>query len=331
MMVVTRVPLRISFAGGGTDIPKNYPKGGAVVSAAIDKYIYVIAKNRLDSDIHVAYKETETVNSVYELKNDLIRVAMLRAGMTRGVEVHLIGDLSSFGAGLGSSGAVLSGLLAALLTLSHKGMLQINYDGVARTAWELEAETLNRNSGWQDPYGCVLPGLKEIWYEDDEVHFRQMWMNKGGLESSLVLIDTDIRRDASNILAEQAKDAANKQVVMQKVMDLEKEFVDTMDEYWGEDEYMLPNIVGGILNQGWHLKKQFADGVSFPELDAMYDAGIEHGATGGKLLGAGGGGFFLFVCPPEDRRLFVERMEKDGYRHMPVRFDNQGIMTTVID
>lgn len=295
-MIIIQTPLRVSFLGGGTDFPSYFMKeGGAnVLSSAIDKYIFVTIKKRFDAKIRVGWTRTEIVDTVDEVQHELIREAMRQTGLQKGVEITTMGDIPA-GAGLGSSSAVTVGALHAMYT--HLGE-SVTTDRLAREACDIEITRLKKPIGIQDQYICALGGFRFLEFHPDGtvvsecIELEPRLANR--LNESLLLFYTGMTRSADSILDEQKANINNSRKLLHRIKHM---------ACLAREELLAGNldIIGELLHESWMLKKQLASKVSNPTIDAIYDAAIKAGASGGKIAGAGGGGFFLLYCPYERR------------------------------
>ena len=297
-MIITRTPLRISFAGGGTDLPSFYRSygGGAVVSAAIDRYIHVLVNDKFDRSIRVAYSRTENVDRLEELQHGLVREAMRVTGVTDSLEVHTVADIPSEGTGLGSSSTLTVGLLNALY--AHRGVLH-DPRALAEEACRIEIDILHGTLGKQDQYIAAFGGLKFIEFQsDDSVRVTPIPLSRDdrrSLEGHLSLYYTGVTRQAQGILKTQdSRTERNREaLVRMRAMAGECRSLFLKHDWPG---------VGALLDEGWTLKKALTDGISTPSIDQAYAAAKSAGAYGGKITGAGGGGFLLVMHPPERSR-----------------------------
>jgi D-glycero-alpha-D-manno-heptose-7-phosphate kinase len=316
-MIISQTPLRVSFAGGGTDFARYYREHeGAVVSSAIDKYVYVVVVPRFDELIIVNYTKKETVENVRDLKHELVREALLRTGVDNGVEITTLADVPSEGSGLGSSSTVTVGLLHALY--AYKGRL-VTAEQLAREACEIEIDICGKPIGKQDQYIAAYGGVCEFRFcKDDSVDVRQFRRSMElfhGLSRNIMLFYTGRTRKAGNILSVQdSRTEANlEQLHCLKALALRTaEALDRL-RLWE---------VGRVLNDGWQLKRQLAEGISNPEIEEMYDLALSAGASGGKICGAGGGGFLLLYCDPAHHKAVRKAME--AYRELPIALDPDG-------
>ena len=292
-MIIVQTPLRIGLIGGGTDLPSFYERGsGYVLNAAIDKSVFVILKQRFDEMIYVNYSRKEIVNSVDELQHDLVREAMRRTGVRGGVEITTLADIPTEGTGLGSSSAVLVGLLHALYT--YQGVLKGKQE-LANEACELEIGTLGRPIGKQDQYAAAYGDLRLYGFhpggnvttdrvEADAATRRSLFQN-------LLLIYTEQQRQSASILSDQVSRADQNLTALRRLRDMA---LSARDEL----ERGNVDVIGEMLHANWELKRELAQGISTPAIDAMYERARSAGALGGKITGAGGGGFLLLYCRP---------------------------------
>lgn len=294
-MIITQTPLRISFFGGGTDFRDYYMKngGGAVLSTAIDKYVFVIIKQRFDEKIYINYSRKEIVDDVEGIEHELIREAMRKTGIEKGVEITTLADIPSEGTGLGSSSSVTVGLLN--LFYLHQSKSQ-SAEKLAEEACEIEIDILKKPIGKQDQYATAFGNLNIIRFNpDDTISVEPLVVVeriKHALEANLMLIYTRRTRSSGEILSEQRKNIANKAKVLSEMRDM-------VDE---GKEYLLKGRLddfGRLLDRGWELKKSLANRITNPQIEQMYKTALGTGALGGKVCGAGGGGFLLLYCPFE--------------------------------
>lgn len=295
-MIITRTPLRISFAGGGSDLPAFYEQEqGAVVSTAIDKYIYITVNPKFDHRIRASYSITEIVDSVGELKHELIREALYMLDIPEGIEITSISDIPSQGTGLGSSSSYTVGLLNALY--AYKGHMA-GAERLGNEACQIEIDRCRKPIGKQDQYIAAYGGLQFIRFNSDGTVFTDPVIcstaTRKKLQSRLLLMYTGMVRSANNILSEQSKATRSndeKQASLRKMVGLAHQLTDALSR----DEL---DAFGEILHAGWQEKRQLVSGISNDYIDEWYQRGRAAGAIGGKLLGAGGGGFLLFYADP---------------------------------
>jgi D-glycero-alpha-D-manno-heptose-7-phosphate kinase len=293
-MLIVQTPLRISFFGGGTDFQGFYAQEeGCVLSSAIDKSIFVLVKRRFDEKIRVGYTRTELVDGVDEVRHELVREALGMTGVCRQIEVNTMGDIPSEGSGLGSSSTVTVGLLNALY--SYQGEPQ-PLEVLARQACEIEIGRLGKPIGKQDQYIAAYGGLRFIRFlADESVVVEKVDLAEGErrrLNQQLMLFYTNSTRRSETVLTEQKANIAERMEVLRGMKEL---------AYVGRALLEAGDFdaFGRLLHQGWELKKQMASKISNGEIDDLYATARKAGALGGKITGAGGGGFLLLYCPRE--------------------------------
>jgi len=316
-MIVVRTPLRISFLGGGTDFPDYYRNhGGMVLSTAIDKYIYVIVKQRFDNMIYVNYSRKEIVENVDEIQHELVREAMRITGVEGGVEITTLADVPSSGTGLGSSSSVTVALLQALY--SYSGRL-VTAETLARKACEIEIDICNKPIGMQDQFIAAYGGFREISFErNDAVIVSELGLDDGlirRLNRNMMLFYTNVTRPSESILTEQRENISKREDRLLGLRELAQQARDCLQN----DD--LSNF-GDMLHKGWELKRGLASGVSNQVLDSLYNASRKAGAIGGKIAGAGGGGFLLLYAPlaAQDN----VRNVLSNLRELPFLFERDG-------
>ena len=317
-MVISRTPLRISFVGGGTDIANFYRGyGGEVISTAIDKYISVRITRRRNSQIAINTPDhCETVSNPDQIQHPLIREAVRKTNVTGGVSITVISDIPSRGCGLGSSSVLTVGLLNALY--AYRG-IEMRAETLAQQACEIEIERLNQPIGKQDQYIAAYGGLRRIQFNRDEsVHTQEIPVTPktiAHLEEHFTLFYTGIQRRAETILHEQKRDA-NPQTLVQ-IKGLVPAFYDALVK--GDHD-----AVGYLLNRGWELKRSLCDSISNPMLDTIYEHAVTAGALGGKILGAGGGGYFLFYVPKTKQAAVTAALSALGLSQSTFHFESKG-------
>jgi len=315
-MLIVQTPLRISFLGGGTDFEDFYSDhGGAVLSAAIDKYVFVIVMERFDDLIYVNYSKKEIVGSVDRLEHDLVREAMRIAGVTRGVEVTTLADVPSEGTGLGSSSSITVGLLQAFH--GYRGESK-TAEALAEEACHIEIDLLGKPIGRQDQYIAAYGNMRFFRFNDHRVEIEDVSLapdKRRRLNEHLILFYTGRTRKSDTVLTEQKANIGDNLAVLQEMAQLAVEGRRALLE-GAFDEF------GEMLHCGWELKKRLASGITSPDIEGIYQAALSAGAVGGKITGAGGGGFLLLYCPPE-RREDVRRT-LDGLRELPFHFEHDG-------
>ena len=291
-MIISQTPLRISFVGGGTDLKSFYhQEDGMVLSTAIDKYVYVIVKERFDDKIYINYSVKEIVDNVSQIKHQLVREAMKKVGIEKGVEITTLADIPSEGSGLGSSSTVTVGLLNALYHYAGK---QVTLEQIAQEACEIEIDLCRKPIGKQDQYIAAYGGINKISFHPDEsvsvdkvpLYNKDLIM----LGSRLLLFFTNKTRKADAILEIQKKTTGDNREVLRQM----KNFVPKLERSLTRSKF---NMLGKLLHENWELKKSLVGSISNPEIDEMYNKAMGAGAVGGKICGAGGGGFLLMYVP----------------------------------
>lgn len=293
-MIIVQTPLRVSLFGGGTDFPSFFcSEGGAVLTSAIDKYIYITIKERFDRLLRIGYTRTEMVERVEEIQHELIREALLKTGISQGVEVTTMGDIPSAGSGLGSSSTVTVGSLQAMYT--YLGEI-VPAARLAQEACSIEIDTLGKPIGIQDQYIAAYGGLRFMEFNPGgEVVHQKISLPPHlirRLNENLLLFYTGKTRPAATILDEQKKNISARMSVLREMKQL---------AYTARDELLAGNLdsIGYLLHESWQLKKQLARQISNDVIDEYYQAARQAGAIGGKITGAGGGGFLVLYCPHE--------------------------------
>lgn len=316
-MIIIQTPLRVSLFGGGTDFPSYYlENGGCVLSTAIDKYIFVTIKKRFDNKLRVGYTQTEMVDCVSEIKHELIREALLVTGIERGVEITTMGDIPSEGSGLGSSSTVTVGALHAMHTFKGEN---VSEEQLAKQACEIEIERLGKPMGVQDQYIAAYGGLRFMEFkENGQIEVQKVELNpayKRRFEESLLLFYTGITRQADSILKEQKENIQDRKKTLGQLKEM---------AVVARDELQAGNVdaIGEILHESWQLKKQLASRVSNGDIDDLYARAMAAGALGGKVTGAGGGGFLLFYCRPEKQDDL--RKALSNLQELPFRLEQDG-------
>lgn len=331
-MIITKTPLRISFLGGGTDFRDYFrAEEGWVLSSAIDKFIYVVIKERFDRKIRVGYTKTELVDQIDEIQHELVRECLRKTGITHGVEIATMADIPSEGSGLGSSSTVTVGLLNAM---HHYLNQPVSHEQLAREACEIEIDILRKPIGIQDQYIAAYGGQRFLHFGRD-LHSGTDRKEKNGatvdsvtveslnlcteqvrtLNESLLLFYTNIARKAESVLEEQVQNIDQKLDVLRQMKKLAITARTALEEHQF-DEF------GQLLDQSWQLKKQMASRISNNVIDDLYNRAKAAGATGGKITGAGGGGFLLLYCHPH-RRDDV-RTALSALQELPFRLEDSG-------
>ncbi|MCC6300315.1 MAG: GHMP kinase [Anaerolineales bacterium] len=316
-MIIVQTPLRISFFGGGTDFPSYYmEEGGCVLSSAIDKYIFVTVKKRFDEKLRIGYTQTEMVDSVDQIHHEMIREALRITGVSKSIEVTTMGDIPAEGSGLGSSSTVTVGSLHALYTYLGES---VSKEQLAKEACEIEIERLGKPIGVQDQYIAAYGNLRFFEFcADGTVRAEKVEIDSSlrfELNERFLLFYTGINRRADSVLTEQKsniKDRLNilreiKQIAHQAKAELQKGSLDSF---------------GSLLHEAWGLKKRMAGQISNGTIDEIYNAARKAGAIGGKITGAGGGGFILLCAPHEKHRAIRKALQ--GLQELPFQLESDG-------
>jgi D-glycero-alpha-D-manno-heptose-7-phosphate kinase len=316
-MIIVQTPLRVSLFGGGTDFRSFFlEEGGCVLSSAIDKYIFVTIKKRFDHMLRVGYTQTEMVDRVADIQHDLIREAFVMTGIDRGVEITTMGDIPSRGSGLGSSSTVTVGTLHAMYTL--KGEM-VTAECLARQACQIEIDRLGKPIGIQDQYIAAFGGLRFMEFKTNgEVLTQKIELSPSQarrLNENLLLFFTGITRRSGTILDEQKQNINHRRDVLCEMKKM---------AYVARDELLSGNmdVIGELLHESWALKKQLASKISNDGIDEIYASARRAGAIGGKITGAGGGGFLLLYCPHEKQD--AVRSALSNLQELPFQLEHSG-------
>ncbi len=320
-MIISRTPLRISFAGGGSDLPGYYRKNanfGAVISSAIDWYIYITVNRKFDDQIRVSYSQTEIVDHIDDLKHNIIREALKIVGIENGIEIVYVADipLTTAGSGLASSSALAVGVLNALYAYIGK---HVSAERLAQEACQIEMEILNHPMGKQDQYAAAYGGMNYIQFNNDDSVFVNPVIcslkTKNTLFSKLMLFNTGITRHSSDILEDQEASIDSSLVHHHKLVELAHE----MRDHLNNNDI---TAIGELLHDGWKLKTRLSSKVSTPQIDEWYKRSRTAGAIGGKIAGAGGGGFLLLYC--EENKQDAVRAALPELKYYSVGLESQG-------
>ncbi len=321
-MILTRTPMRLPLGGGGTDLPSYYSKyEGWLIGAGMDKYMFInVNRPIVDEMIHVKYSKSETVDTVDQVQHPLVREALKLLNISNTVEITAMADIPA-GTGLGSSSCFTVGLLNALYALKKE---RVPTQVIAEEACTIEIDRVGKPIGKQDQYLAAFGGLTVLEFDrsghvtvrpaEIAPHVRQ------DLERNLMIFYTGIKRDADEVLSEQSR----------AVKDQSQKVVESMHEIKRIGQQMYKGLqkgdvhqVGDLMDVHWQTKKKVSTKISNPQIDEWYSVARKNGALGGKIMGAGGGGFFLFYCD-EERNKLREALAKVGLREMFFRFDMEG-------
>ena len=316
-MIITQTPYRVSFAGGGSDIPAFYEhEPGAVLSVGVNHHMYVTVSPRFEKSTRVAYTKVEIADGIDKIEHTIAREALRMTGLGEHLEITTVGDVPA-GTGLGSSSSLAVGILNALY--AYKG--QVTSPGaLAEKACEIEIDILKKPIGRQDQYAAAFGGVNYIRFNPDHsvevepVPTSPKFLDQ--LEKHIILLYTDQQRDADTILKKQSAGSRNKMGVLREMRDLAGELRTTMGGQGNLEDF------GRILHHAWELKRSLGFGISNAGVDDWYEAARANGAMGGKLLGAGGGGFLLVMAPPERHEAIRDAVGRP--REMKFSIDRRG-------
>ncbi len=319
-MIISRTPLRISFVGGGSDISSFYRnQEGGVVSTAINKYVYIAVNRQFDGRILINYSKTEIVAKVSDIENNLVREALKITGVKGGIHITSIADIPAEGTGMGSSSSYIVGLLNALYAYQGK---HVTAERLAAEACHIEIDILKKPIGKQDQYIAAYGGFQYIQFNSDESVYVDPIIclsdTKFNLGNKLLLFYTYKTRSADPILAKQTKNlttSAIKRKTMGKMVKIAWEMRETLRN---NDIHSF----GKQLHENWILKRKMAEGVTNDQIDRWYSVALKNGAVGGKILGAGGGGFLLFYAPLEKHDKIVTALPE--LKLVDFKFEPQG-------
>lgn len=314
-MIVSKTPFRISFFGGGSDLPSYYNQSpGMVVSATIDKYLYISLNKKFDDSIRVSYSTTEIVDDIESLKHDIVKHTLRYFDVTKGIELASISDLPSNGTGMGASSAFAVGLIKAIEAYKFSDDYLCK-GSLAELACQIEITLCKKPIGKQDQYACAYGGFNTHIFGADKVYSKRITLDediKNYMEQNLILLHTSKGRSADDILKNQSKRMTDNK----KSFDNIKCMVDLAKQFEIDLNNKNLNHFGEMLDYSWQLKKEVSDDISNLEIDEMYEDAKNCGAKGGKILGAGGGGFMLLFADPKAQQKIKEKF----YNNKPFNF-----------
>jgi D-glycero-alpha-D-manno-heptose-7-phosphate kinase len=332
-MLITRAPVRISFAGGGTDLPAYYARhGGAVVNTTIDKYFYVFLNVIADETIQIAssdyrtfYRHDADTPMLFDGDLSLPRAIFNHFGLTRGLSMFLASEIPP-GTGLGSSSTVAVAIIKAVTTA--RGLF-LSKQQIAELACQIEIEKMGEPIGKQDQFAAAFGGLNLIQFSSDGVTVEPIRIaaeTRRELERNTLLFFTGSTRAASSILHAQKKSSEQNDPRVLDALHLVKAMAFEAKEYLERGDL---TGFGALLDRAWQNKKKFARGVSNPLIDECYDLALQNGAGGGKVTGAGGGGFLMIYCEPSQHAAVTQALEAKGLKRMDFRFETEGARVLV--
>lgn len=326
-MIITRTPFRISFAGGGTDLREFYSKEpGRVISTSINKYIYVVVKRQIgivEYKYRINWTKVEFKDNIDDIEHPIVREALRMFDIDFPIEITTFTDIPG-STGLGSSSAFAVGLVHALHAL--KGEMVTKHEIASKAAY-IEVDILGRAMGKQDHYASAYGNLNVFTFTADEVvkvePVLYSYEAKKYIENNLMLFYLDMKRDASEILATQQHETKNKLIELRELQNL----VEPIRTIFSNGSEI--NKFGELLHQGWEIKRKLTEEISSIEIDEYYQKAINAGAIGGKLLGAGGGGFLLFYVETKNQKALKKALH--NLYSLPIEFDNSGTRITYYD
>ena len=321
-MIVSRAPTRITLGGGGTDLASYYSKyGGFLIAGGINKYCTILATRRFYDSIRLSYSATEMVNRVDEIKHPIFRTSLELMHINHAIELHSTADVPA-GSGLGSSSSFTVALLNALHAYNHD---YVSQKQLAQEACQVEIEILHEPIGKQDQFMAAFGGLTCLTLEKNgEVLVEPLRISdemQDQLENSLLLFFTGKERSASGILADQDKKSQAEDPGM--ILNLHKtKEIGLLTRKYLENGKL--DMLGQLFHEHWENKKKRSASISDPQIDEYYEIALKHGALGGKLIGAGGGGFLMFYCQISSKPKLIQAMQKAGLKWEKFHFDHDG-------
>lgn len=325
MIYIAKTPLRISFFGGGSDIPQYYNhRPGLVVSTTINRYIQVAVNRCEPRHVRVVYSELEQVDDVENVKHSRVKAILKRFRIRSGIEIASFSDITTKGSGLGSSSSYTVGLINALISMN---MHEQTRNDLAELACDVEINDLGEPIGKQDQYAAAYGGFNAIRFNSDGVEVTSVPIDGSTLyelNNNLMCFNTGITREASSILGQQV----NNLLTSQNTLDTTTRMVAMAEESLLHLKRAKLNDFGYLLHEAWIEKKKLAASISNPHIDSMYEVARNAGALGGKILGAGGGGYMLLYVPHGYRDSVMNAMRE--YKQFHFRFSDTGSVTTSI-
>lgn len=318
-LIISRTPLRVSLFGGGTDMPEFYEEfGGAILSFPINKYVYVTSHRSFDSNFRLAYSEVEVRQNLHEIRNPIIRECLIENQPEGFLEITSIADVPANGTGLASSSAFTISVLSVLKAMTGEPHDQVK---LAEDAFHIERNKIGDPVGKQDHYGTALGGLKFLEFEKSgRVLINKIETSEDiiqGLFSNLLIVYTGTTRSAKKLLLEQQNSIKSRSAI--------RKYINSLDYAYQANELIIQGnyeAVGRLLSKAWESKKGYYSNISTPFVDQIISTGIKAGALGGKLLGAGTGGFVLFFAPRKFHEGILSSLK--GLKDFPVYLDASG-------
>lgn len=312
-MIISKTPLRISFVGGGSDIIDENNKSGSVISVSINKYIYVLINKRHDSTFRLSYSKNENVKNINQIRHKLIKNTLKFNKVIDGLEIVTIADIPSNGSGLGSSSALTVGLLNCLNCFQKKKKSKKN---LALDAYNIEKNLMKQTIGYQDQASAAFGGFNHYNFSKNNISLKRINISNDfchTLQKYMLMFQIGIGRKAEKILKNINK---NKNLnLLSEISDITKEFSKSL---YNEDIVQISNLI----KKNWNLKKKLDKNISSNFIDQIYNQGISSGALAGKILGAGGGGHFLFLAPPKYHQQIIKSLK--GIKKIDFEFEKNG-------
>ena len=326
-MIISKTPFRISFVGGGTDLRKFYKNDyGQVLSSAIDKYVYVVVKRQIgivEYKYRVNWSRVEFKNKIQDIEHPIVREVLKKFKIDFPIEITTFADIPA-GTGLGSSSSFAVGLINAVSALKGERMTKHE---LAEMGAKIEVDVLKRNMGKQDHYPAAFGGMNKIsFYKDESVKIEPVLLSKAACDrlfDNLIMLFTYQKRDASAILKNQDQKTKDNIEILTEMGDLVPDLEASMQKKKSME------LFGKLLDRNWELKKLLTGSISNRAINRYYEIGKRNGAIGGKLLGAGGGGFLLFYAPKKKRFQVLNSLSK--LFHLPIKIDNEGSRISYYD
>ena len=319
-MIVSRTPVRVPIGGGGTDLPFFQSRfGSSLITSAINKYIYINVNKRFEKSIRLSYSKTEIVDSIDDLKHDRVRESLRLLNIKNAIEISTTADIPA-STGMGTSSSFLVGLLNALHAYKRE---YVPTKILAEEAAKIEIDILKEPIGKQDHYAAAYGGIMHLSINKDgkvivsPLNISELIMHE--LEENLFMFFTGILRNTTEVLRKQKDEVERDEKKIKNMMEIKK----IGEEIKKALESGNCRRFGEWLNIHWETKKNLANVMSNPEIDRWYELAMKNGAIGGKIMGAGGGGFFIFYCD-KNKNDFVSKVEENGLRRVPFRFDFDG-------
>ncbi len=319
-MILSKTPLRVSFVGGGTDYFTNFSTHGRVIATSINKYLYILLNKKHDDEIRVSYSKTENVQNIKNLNHELIRETLEYFKIKKGIEVVTSADIPSSGSGLGSSSALTVGLINAI---NKYKKLNYNKSKLAKLACKIEVDKCYKPIGMQDQYSTCYGGFNKIIFKNKKIFVNRINLSESRIydfQKKLMMFYTGVNRKADKILLK-IKQNKNQFKHFDRLVKLVDDF-----------EYELKsgnlNNLGEILHENWMLKKDLSTKVSSLKINEIYNNAIRSGALGGKILGAGGGGYFLFYVEEKKQKKVKKALSK--LKYIKFNFENKGSKTYLL-